>query len=288
MKLWNHWTVYLLGGIVLLAFLAPTLPIISPSEIHLERANETPGAFAKDAHSLLGTDSKGRDLLSRLIWGSRISLFVGFLGATISLLIGVSYGAISGYLGGKTDLFLMRVVDVLQSLPLIFLVLFLLTILAEYRMELASFGIGRVQVFYLVIGAFFWLNMARIIRANVLSLKQREFIQAAQALGASRTRILVQHLLPNLLPIALAYLALTIPQVILFESFLSFLGLGVEAPGVSWGLLVAEGIESINPLQSSWWLLLFPSLALTLTLWTLNRLGERLRDRFDPKSNQPA
>jgi len=232
----------------------------------------------------LGTDGKGRDLLSRIVWGSRTSILVALAAAVCSLLIGVTYGALSGYLGGRVDNLMMRVVDILYSIPFIFVVIFLITIVNEYRTELEDrFGIDREVVFFVVIGAIYWLTMARVVRGQVLALRNTEFIEAARVLGASTARVLFVHLVPNVLSVVIVYLTLTIPAVMLFEAFLTFLGLGIEPPKVSWGLLAVDGSEMINPVRIYWWLVLFPSLAMASTLLALNVLGDGLRDALDPK-----
>lgn len=235
--------------------------------------------------SILGRDELGRDLLCRIFWGSRVSLMVGFVAAAVSLVIGVLYGAISGFAGGIIDTIMMRIVDVLYSIPFIFVVIFAITILSEETLAAAleSLGIDQISVFYILIGAIYWLTMARVVRGQVLSLKNEQFIDAARVSGASSARIVIRHLVPNVLGIVIIYLTLTIPSVMLFEAFLSFLGLGVQAPDVSWGLLVFDGVKVITPLQKLWWLVVFPGLALAITLFALNFLGDGLRDALDPR-----
>jgi oligopeptide transport system permease protein len=169
--------------------------------------------------------------------------------------------------------------------PFIFVVIFLITILdqEDIKRELARYGINKIVIFYIVIGAIYWLTMARIVRGQVISLKNDQFIEAARTIGAGRMRIIFRHLVPNLLSVVIVYLTLTIPSVMLFEAFLSFLGLGVAPPDVSWGMLADEGIKNVSPLQTHWWLVFFPGLALALTLYALNFLGDGLRDALDPR-----
>ena len=235
----------------------------------------------------MGTDAKGRDILSRILWGSRTSILVALAATLCSLAIGVTYGAFAGLAGGRIDNLMMRFVDVLYSVPFIFVVIFVLTILNTGRENLAAEElVDREKVFFLVIGAIYWLTMARVVRGQVLSLKNSEFIAAARSLGASTPRILFVHIVPNVLSIVVVYLTLTIPAVMLFEAFLSFLGLGIQPPKVSWGLLAVDGTDAINPLANFWWLVVFPSVFMAANLLALNFLGDGLRDALDPKQRK--
>jgi oligopeptide transport system permease protein len=215
----------------------------------------------------LGTDLIGRDLLARLVLGSQVSLSVALVATLVSVLIGVPFGVTAGYLGGRADQLMMRLVDTLYALPFVLLVILLVVIFGREPLLL-----------FAALGAVFWLDIARIVRGQTLRLREAEFVEAARALGASSTHIVLRHLIPNVMGPAIVYATLTIPGVILAESFISFLGLGIQEPNTSWGVLIADGSASM---ESSPWTLLFPALALGLTVWAFNMLGDRLRDALD-------
>ncbi|TAH35002.1 MAG: ABC transporter permease [Planctomycetota bacterium] len=256
------------------ALLAPLLPLPDPTEVRFERSLEPP-SWVHDP--VLGTDLKGRDILSRTLHGARVSLLAGLLGTAIALAVGIPYGALAGLRGGRLDRVMMRTADFFESLPLVVMVLFLLSVAQAYRDELAAAGLSRTHLFFTAVGLLFWLPTARVTRAETLRLRQAPFVQAARAQGAGTPWILRRHVLPHLWPSVLALLTLTVPRVILMEAFLSFLGLGVEPPAVSWGLLASEGIAALNPLVACWWLIAAPSFALALTLLALQLVGEGLR-----------
>ena len=227
------------------------------------------GARPPSRLHVLGTDELGRDLFTRILYGARISFAVGILATLVSLSIGVTYGCVAGYAGGRLDHLMMRIVDILYGLPFMFFVIILMVI----------FGRNILNLF-VALGAVQWLTMARIVRGQVLSLKVREFVLSAQAVGASPLRLLVRHVLPNAVGPIVVYATLTVPAVMLEEAFLSFLGLGVQPPMASWGSLASEGAAAMEPYP---WLILFPGMSLTVTLLSLNFFGDGLRDALDPQ-----
>ena len=260
----------LFGGIyiLLLIVLAIFTPLIAPYDYAYQDLNLGPSG--PSAAHLLGTDTLGRDLLTRMMYGSRISLMVGFLATMVALVIGVLWGTIAGFAGGRTDAIMMRIVDVLYGIPFIILIILLMVM----------FGRNLVLLF-MAIGAVEWLTMSRIVRSQVMSLSQQEFVLSAEAMGVSKKDIISRHLIPNAIGPVIVYATLTFPQIMLLEAFLSFLGLGVQAPMSSWGLLIRDGAVSM---EEYWWLLIFPSLAFSLTLFSLNFIGDGLRDALDPRT----
>ncbi len=254
-------------GLVFLALITPFITPYSYSEQNLLL-----GAAPPSSEYMLGTDVLGRDLFTRMLYGSRVSLLVGFLATLVALTIGVLWGSIAGYLGGRTDSLMMRIVDILDGLPFVIFLILILVI------------IGRsMTLLFLAIGAFGWLSMARIVRVQVLGLRRQDYVLAAQSMGASNLRILFKHIIPNVLSSVIVYSTLLIPQFMLLEAFLSFLGLGVQPPESSWGILIREGAITM---EEYWWLLIFPSIVFSLTLFALNFLGDGLRDYLDPRKTQ--
>jgi len=216
-----------------------------------------------------GTDAVGRDIIVRTLEGGRISLLVGLVATIVSLLIGVSYGATAGYFGGAADRTMMRAVDIIYALPFMFFVILLMVVFGRH-----------ILLIFVAIGAVNWLDMARIVRGQTLSLKNTEFVEAAKACGVGDWAIIRRHIIPNLLGVVIVYVTLTIPQVILIESFLSFLGLGVQEPMSSWGALISDGAQDM---ESAPWILIVPSVLLAVTLYCFNYIGDGLRDALDPK-----
>jgi len=287
-KFWKNPVALASVGILLVISIAV---IVGPLLLPASYAEPGPLSFAPPSlQHPFGTDLNGRDLLYRVLAGGRISLLVGLCGAFVSLFIGVAYGVVAGYCGGRLDNFMMRVVDILYSIPRLIFILICINAFNSQLQEFAS-TIGwdwlvtssRIAILIVSLGVIEWLTLARIVRGQTLALKSRAFVIAATALGQSHRWIILKHFLPNLVGVILIYLTLTIPAVIVDESFLSFLGLGVQAPAASWGSLLADGAAALNPIFIRWWLVAFPAVAMALTLLALNFLGDALRDAFDPR-----
>ncbi len=257
------------GGMVLivLIFLAIFAPWIAPHSYSYQ--NLELGAQPPSSEFLLGTDTLGRDLFSRILYGARVSLLVGFVATSVALVIGVSWGIVAGYFGGRIDSVMMRIVDVLYGLPFIIFIILLMVIFGR-----------NIWLLFGAIGAVEWLTMARIVRGQVLTVKTQEYVLAAQAMGVSNIQMFRKHIYPNILGPIAVYATLTIPQVMLLEAFLSFLGLGIQPPMSSWGTLIRYGVESMEEYS---WLLIYPGLTFTITLFALNFFGDGLRDALDPK-----
>lgn len=265
----NPAAVCALAVIALLIVAAIIGPWLNPNDVEaLDWAHVAAKPTLEGAH-WFGTDRLGRDLYARTLEGTRVSLIVGLIASAISLTLGIGYGAVAGYLGGRVDALMMRFIEVLSGLPLVFFVIFLTVV----------FGRGQ-SLLFLSIGAVGWLTMARIVRGQTLSIRRREFIEAAVASGASSTRIILKHIVPNLWGPVIVYATLTVPQIILFESFLSFLGLGIQEPHASLGTLIADGA---GEMEAAPWMLLLPGGILALLLLTLNIVGDGLRDALDVK-----
>jgi len=254
-----------LGVLVALAAIGPFLAPFAYDQINKADTWVPPLTHGH----LLGTDALGRDLLARLLTGLRVSLAIGLVATLVSLVIGVAWGAVAGFVGGRIDETMMRIVDVLYSLPFIFFVILLMV----------TFGSNIILIF-VAIGAVEWLTMSRIVRGQTLTLKHKEFVEAARAAGLDTPAIITRHIVPNLLGPVVVYVTLTIPAVILAESFLSFLGLGVQPPMASLGTLIANGAQDM---ELAWWLLVFPSVVMVVTLMSFNFIGDGLRDAIDPK-----
>jgi oligopeptide transport system permease protein len=252
---------------IVVTFISIITPWIAPYSY--EKQDLGLSASPPGAAHWLGTDYLGRDLLTRILYGGRISLMVGFAATAVSLVVGVVYGATAGFLGGRTDNVMMRIVDIMYALPFTIFVIILMVFFGR-----------NIILLFMAIGAVEWLTMARIVRGQVLSIKEKEFIEATRAMGLRTHQILFRHIIPNAVGPIIVYATLTIPQVMLFEAFLSFLGLGVQPPMSSWGLLIKDGADQMEEFP---WLLLFPSIALSVTLFSLNFLGDGLRDALDPR-----
>jgi len=258
----------LLGAIFSAVLIGPLLANFDPETIHWDDM-----AIASDSTYWFGTDVMGRDLYIRTLLGGQVSLMVGLLATLVSVFIGVLYGMLSGFFGGRIDAIMMRLVDVFYALPFLFLVILLMVFFGQ-----------QLWLLFAAIGCYLWLDMARIVRGQTLVLKEQAFIEAGYALGQTNKAIILKHILPNLKSVVIVYATLIIPQVIMIESFLSFLGLGVQEPMTSWGSLVNEGTNNMTLAPWSLW---FPALFLSLTLVGFNLVGDGLRDHWDPSMQQP-
>lgn len=304
----NRAAMVALWFLLVLSALAILLPLLLPARL----SQISDAAFLPPLHRspdgqllhLCGTDLNGQDLFYRLLSGAQVSLGIGFFGAVVSLCIGVAYGMTAGFCGGRVDALMMRAIDMINSVPRLLFIMVLIGALGQHfrdgldalRLSFQSGGwawlegitrslmpYSKLMVMVIALGMIEWLTMARIVRGQVLVLRELQFVTAARSMGQSTLAIMLKHLLPNLSTIILTYLTLTIPAVILDESFLSFLGLGIEDPAASWGSLLKDGAQVISPIDCKWWLLLFPAVLMSLTLLALNFLGDGLRDAFDPK-----
>jgi oligopeptide transport system permease protein len=265
----NHAAVVSSVVLVIVALLAIFAPYLSPygyDEVFWDAISAPPDFAA--AH-YFGTDENGRDLFVRTLYGGRVSLMVGLAATLVSVVIGVMWGATAGFVGGRVDAVMMRIVDILYSVPFIFFVIILVVVFGR-----------NILLIFVAIGAVSWLDMSRIVRGQTLSLKRKEFVEAAHAAGVSTFNIIRRHIIPNTLGPVAVYVTLTVPQVILYESFLSFLGLGVQEPDTSWGVLISEGARVM---ETAWWALIFPATFLAVTLFCFNFIGDGLRDALDPK-----
>jgi oligopeptide transport system permease protein len=266
----NKLAMFGLGILVLLISVALLTPWIAPYSYSDQ--DLILGATPPSMSHWLGTDTFGRDMLTRIMYGSRVSLAVGFLATAVALTIGVLWGTLSGYTGGRTDMVMMRTVDILYALPFTIFIILLMVVFGR-----------NMFLLFMAIGAVEWLTMARIVRGEVLSIRHQEYIEAVIIMGLERWQIMWRHVIPNVLGVIIVYTTLTIPNVILLESFLSFLGLGIQPPQSSWGLLISYGVETMEEFP---WLLFFPAAVLSITLFSLNFLGDGLRDALDPKASK--
>jgi oligopeptide transport system permease protein len=262
----------LFGFTVLLILCVVSLltPLIAPYSY--EEQDLMLGATPPSAAHWLGTDIFGRDMLTRIMYGGRVSLMVGFIATAVALVIGILWGSIAGFIGGRVDAVMMRIVDIMYALPFMIFIVLLMVVFGR-----------NILLLFVAIGAVEWLTMARIVRSQVMALRKQEFIEAAYSMGLSRWAIIRRHIIPNTLGPVIVYTTLTIPSVMLLEAFLSFLGLGIQPPQSSWGLLINYGVETMEEYP---WLLIFPGITLSLTLFALNFLGDGLRDALDPRASK--
>jgi oligopeptide transport system permease protein len=290
-------------GLIVVAIMAIAV-IIGPAIIKwatgfaydtIPQEGELIKSFPPSLQHPMGTDDSGRDILARVLQGGRISLMVGVISTIVSLIVGVSYGATAGYLGGRIDNFMMRVVDIIYAIPYILIVIVLLSVFGgpntpQWIQSIAASiggsstaGLSQIILLFFALGLVSWLTMARVVRGQILSLKNQEFVMAARATGVSSPAIIFRPLVPNALGPVIVYATLTIPSVMLSEAFLSFLGIGVQAPFASWGSLASDGIKNISVFP---WQLIFPGVTMALTLFSLNFLGDGLRDALDPQTRK--
>ena len=262
----------LVGFVILLFLIVVSLltPWIAPYSY--EEQNLMLGATAPSAAHWLGTDIFGRDMLTRIMYGGRVSLMVGFIATAVALIIGILWGSIAGFVGGRVDAVMMRIVDIMYALPFMIFIVLLMVVFGR-----------NILLLFVAIGAVEWLTMARIVRSQVMTLRKQEFVEAAYSMGLSPWAIIRRHIIPNTLGPVIVYTTLTIPSVMLLEAFLSFLGLGIQPPQSSWGLLINYGVETMEEYP---WLLIFPGITLSLTLFALNFLGDGLRDALDPRASK--
>jgi oligopeptide transport system permease protein len=262
-----------LSGLVILLFLI-VVSLLTPwiAPYSYEEQNLMLGATAPSAAHWLGTDIFGRDMLTRIMYGGRVSLMVGFIATAVALVIGILWGAIAGFVGGRLDAVMMRIVDIMYALPFMIFIVLLMVVFGR-----------NILLLFVAIGAVEWLTMARIVRGQVMTLRKQEFVEAAYSMGLSKWAIIRRHIIPNTLGPVIVYTTLTIPSVMLLEAFLSFLGLGIQPPQSSWGLLINYGVETMEEYP---WLLIFPGITLSLTLFALNFLGDGLRDALDPRASK--
>ena len=270
-----------IGFMLIVCFIIAPLPFVDdPNEQNLANRFASPSA-----DHIMGTDQLGRDLFSRILFGGQISMLVGFVATGVALILGITYGAISGYAGGRTDAIMMRIVDTLYAIPFLVLVIVLKVVIAgpmeQYLSWLERFA--NIVPLFFAIGALGWLTLARITRTQVMAIKEQEFVEAATSLGLSKLRILFRHIVPNTLGPAIVYATLTIPSFILFEASLSYLGVGIEAPNSSWGILIKEGADF---LETQLYLLIIPGIFFSLTLFAFNFLGDGLRDALDVRASK--
>jgi len=261
----------LFGFAVLIVLCAVSLltPWIAP--YGYEDQNLMLGATPPSTEHWLGTDIFGRDMLTRIMYGGRVSLMVGFIATAVALVIGILWGAVAGFVGGRVDAVMMRIVDIMYALPFMIFIVLLMVVFGR-----------NILLLFVAIGAVEWLTMARIVRSQVMALRKQEFVEAAYSMGLSQWTIIRRHIIPNTLGPVIVYTTLTIPSVMLLEAFLSFLGLGIQPPQSSWGLLINYGVETMEEYP---WLLIFPGITLSLTLFALNFLGDGLRDALDPRAS---